>query len=83
MMLEAGEVLEHFQWKSEKEIEVYVKKHASDIAEELADVLSYILLLCHELNIDLIKSAYKKMEQNGRKYLVTKSKGNATKYTKL
>ena len=40
LSLEASEVLEHFQWKSEKEIEEYVKTHKDEIGEELADVFN-------------------------------------------
>jgi dCTP diphosphatase len=81
MTLEATEVLEHFQWKNKEEIEDYVKKNKDKIAEEMADVLSWILIMSHDLKIDIIKSAYKKIKQNSKKYPISKAKGNAKKYT--
>jgi NTP pyrophosphatase (non-canonical NTP hydrolase) len=83
LALEAAEVLEHFQWKSESEIKAYIASNKSEIGEELADVFNWILLLSHDLNIDILKAAEEKIEINGKKYPVEKSKGKATKYTKL
>jgi len=45
LVLEATEVMEHFQWKNETEIENYIKENKDSIAEELADVLYWVLLL--------------------------------------
>lgn len=83
LALEAAEVLEHFQWKSEEAVKKYIQEHKDDIAEELADVLIYLLVLAHELDVDLIKSAEKKILKNELKYPVSKAKGKATKYDKL
>ncbi|HCB35761.1 MAG: nucleotide pyrophosphohydrolase [Candidatus Taylorbacteria bacterium RIFCSPHIGHO2_02_49_25] len=83
LSLEAAEVLEHFQWKSEKEIEKYVKTHKDEIGEELADVFNWVLLLSHDLGIDIISASAKKIEKNALKYPVSKSKDKNTKYTKL
>ena len=81
--LEASEVLEHFQWKSEKEIEKYIKTNKDEIAEELADVLNYLLLTAHDLNIDLVDALNKKIDKSESKYPVEKAKGTHTKYNKL
>lgn len=83
LTLEASEVAEHFLWKNEKEIEEYVKKHRQDIGEELADALYCVMLLAHDLNIDIIKVAEKKLLKNAKKYPVKKAKGNHLKYTDL
>lgn len=83
LALEAAEVLEHFQWKSEAEIEKYVKTNKDEIAEEMADVLNYLLIMAHDLNIDIIKAEEKKVTKNESKYPVEKAKGNAKKYTEL
>lgn len=83
LMLEAGEVAEHFQWKNEKEIEAHIKKHRQDIGDELADTLYWVLLLAHDLNIDVIKAAESKLAKTAKKYPVKKAKGNHTKYTEL
>lgn len=83
MILEAGEVLEHFQWKSKKEIEKYVKENKDDIAEEIADVGMYLFELADNLGIDLKTAMLKKLDKNNKKYPVEKAKGKHTKYNKL
>ena len=81
LSLEAAEVLEHFQWKSKEEIEKYVKENKEHIEEELSDVLYWVLLISHDLDIDIIKALMKKMKKNEEKYPVEKAKGRHTKYT--
>lgn len=83
LSLEAAEVLEHFQWKSKEEVEEYVKNNKNEIGKELADVFYWVLLMSHDLKIDLVNSFDKKMEENNKKYTIKKSKGNHTKYNKL
>lgn len=83
LSLEASEVLEHFQWKNEKEIEEYVKTNKNEIAEELADVFNYLLLMAHDLDIDLVEAEEKKLEKSEKKYPTDKARGNHTKYDKL
>jgi NTP pyrophosphatase (non-canonical NTP hydrolase) len=61
----------------------YVVDSKEEISEELADVLYWVLLMSHDLNIDILKSLEKKIKKNESKYPVEKSKGNHTKYTKL
>lgn len=82
LSLEASELLELFQWKTETEAEALVHNKRR-IAEELADVLYWVLLISHDFGIDLVSAFRKKMNQNKRKYPVPKSKGKATKYTRL
>ncbi|HCJ52685.1 MAG TPA: nucleotide pyrophosphohydrolase, partial [Candidatus Kerfeldbacteria bacterium] len=55
----------------------------SEIGEELADVLYWILTMSHDLGIDLEKAFEGKMEKNAKRYPVAKAKGKATKYTNL
>ncbi len=81
--LEAGEVLEHFQWKNREEIDQYIKTHKDEIGEELADVLYWVLLLSHDLEIDIADALEKKIGKNELKYPVDKAKGKHTKYDKL
>ncbi|MEI8249039.1 MAG: nucleotide pyrophosphohydrolase [Candidatus Taylorbacteria bacterium] len=83
LVLEATEVMEHFQWKNKEEMEEYVKTHKGEIAEELADTLYWILLMSHDLNIDILDALEKKIEKNESKYPVDKAKGKHTKYTEL
>ncbi len=83
LILEASELLEHFQWKSEEEVKKHIREHRVDIANELADVFNWILLIAHDLNIDLIQASLKKINKNKQKYPVKKSKGKYTKWTNL
>ena len=83
LTLEAVEVLEHFQWKNEKEIKEYIKEHKNEIGEELADVFNWILLLSHDVGIDILKAVNHKMKVNAKKYPIKKSKGKHTKYNKF
>lgn len=81
--LEAAEVLEHFLWKTNEEVTEYLRTNKSDIGEELADALYYILLMAHDLNIDLPVTFDEKMAKNEGKYTIAKAKGNHKKYTEL
>ncbi len=83
LVLEATEVMEHFQWKNTEEMKEYVKKNKQAISEELADVMYWVLLLSHDLSIDIEKALERKIEINNQKYPVKKSKGKHTKYTEL
>lgn len=83
MVLEAGEVMEHFQWKNKEEIEKYIKTNKAEIGEELADVLYWVLLMGHDLKIDVSEALKKKILKNEEKYPVEKAKGRHTKYNKL
>ena len=83
LLLEAAEVLEHFQWKSKEEMDSYIVSNKADIAEELADVLYWILLLSKDMEIDLVDAFDKKLVKNAKKYPVEKAKGKHTKYNAL
>ena len=74
--IEAGELLECFQWDNEKYNE-------EDVEEELADVMNYCLQMCLVLKVDPIEIINKKMDKTEEKYPVSKAKGVATKYDKL
>ncbi len=81
LSLEAGEVMEHFQWKTEAEIRKYLKTNKKDIADELADVLWCDILLANKLGIDLVDAIRTKMIENSKKYPIEKAKGKHNKYT--
>jgi len=83
LVLEATEVMEHFQWKSKEEIEKYIKTNKDEIGEELADVLYWVLLMSYDLKIDVLEALEKKILKNEEKYPVEKAKGRHTKYNKL
>ncbi len=83
LVLEATEVMEHFQWKSKEEMVEYVVEAKGEIGEELADVLYWVLLMSHDLEIDVLGALDEKMKKNEAKYPVEKAKGKHTKYNKL
>lgn len=83
LMLEAAELIEHFQWKNPQEVEEYSKKAKGKIAEEIADITKYLLLLAYDLKLDISKIVLAKMRQDGKKYPVSKAKGTAKKYIDL
>lgn len=68
LICEAAEVVEHFKYHNEKDMQKYVKKHKEEIADELSDVLHWILLMSYDLKIDIVKSFEKKMKKNTKKY---------------
>jgi NTP pyrophosphatase (non-canonical NTP hydrolase) len=83
LSLEAAEVLEHAQWKTEAELEKYLKTHREHVADELADVLHVLLLVAEHCKIDLAKAFDAKMKKNRAKYPVEKARGSAKKYHEL
>jgi dCTP diphosphatase len=83
LLLEASEFLEHFQWKNETEVADHIREKKSAVSEELADVLYWVLLISHDLDISLDSALRAKIEQNRLKYPVEKAKGKHTKYTSL
>ncbi len=83
LVLEATEVMEHFQWKNSEEMQKHLTEHGAEVGEELADVLYWILLMGHDFNIDVLEALEKKISKNESKYPVEKAKGVHTKYTEL
>ena len=73
--IEAGELLECFQWNNQ-----YNKE---EVCDELADVMTYCIDLSEKLGVDLETIILNKLEKNKLKYPVDKAKGNNTKYNKL
>lgn len=85
IVIEASELLEQFLWKSHEEAEDYLKneKNKGEIADELADILTFTIELTDNLGLDIEKIIEEKFKKNAEKYPIDKSKGNSTKYTKL
>lgn len=78
--LEAAELLEAFQW-SGSDVEVPEKRDR--IAEELADVLIYCVLMADRLGFDTADIMLDKLRKNAEKYPVEKARGVSSKYTEL
>jgi len=67
MILEASELLEHFQWLSGDEV-LANQKIKDAIGEEMSDVLWWLVNLGARLDIDVAHAFEKKMEKNAKKY---------------
>ena len=80
MSLEAAELLELFQW-SGTDLECAGKR--DKLREELADILSYCILMADVCGLDLDEIMNEKVTKNEAKYPVEKARGNAAKYTEL
>lgn len=83
--LEAAELLELTQWKSDAEVATLPTDAAGReaLADECADVLLYLLLIAERAGIDLEAAARAKLLKNARKYPVDKARGSSRKYTQL
>lgn len=73
--IEAGELLEVFQWNGEAD--------DARVHEELADVLTYCLLLADKIGADPQQLVIDKLEQTRAKYPTEKARGRSEKYDRL
>ncbi|AWB89675.1 nucleotide pyrophosphohydrolase [Salinibacterium hongtaonis] len=73
--IEAGELLECFQWGAEGE--------PDRVRQELADVLTYCLLLADRIGVDADTIVLEKLDITRQKYPVEKSRGRSEKYDQL
>ena len=81
LVLEATEFLEHTQWKNGEELDAYIQEHKEELGDELADVLYWVLLIAHDLDIDLIEAHHRKLKKTAEKYPVEQARGRKDKYT--
>lgn len=73
--IEAGELLEHFQWNNSFKLE--------EVSDELADIMIYCLYMADALNVSMENIINTKIKKNKNKYPIEKSKGNSKKYTEF
>ncbi|MFM0647200.1 nucleotide pyrophosphohydrolase [Paraburkholderia bryophila] len=83
--IEAGELLETIQWKTDSEVDALLldPKRKKHLEHECADVFIYLMLVAHTAGFDLVDAAMEKVALNEERYPVEKSKGTATKYSEL
>ena len=81
LMVEVAELMEHFQWLTESQSGALEDKHKPAVAEELADVLLYLVRLSDKLGVDLLEAALHKIEKNAAKYPADKVRGSSKKYS--
>jgi len=77
---EVGELLEHFQWLTEKQSANLSADAKDAVALEMADVLLYLVRLADKLDIDLGAAAVRKIGLNAVKYPVERFRGSSRKY---
>jgi NTP pyrophosphatase (non-canonical NTP hydrolase) len=83
LSIEAAELNEIFLWKNGEEVKAIEQADRQKIADELADVMVYAMMLAHRNGFDVEQIIMEKMQKNGEKYPVDKAKGNSKKYTDL
>jgi len=81
--IEAAELMEHFLWSDGTEPALPDPARRALIAQEIGDVLIYLVRLGKVLDIDLVAAATDKLALNRDKYPIEKAKGRATKYLNL
>lgn len=81
MIVEAAELVEHFQWETEQESRELTTEKREQVSHELADTFVYLLRIAEVLNIDLIEAANAKIILNAKKYPIEKARGSNAKYT--
>lgn len=75
IVIEAGELLECFQWSEEAD--------AARVQEELADVLTYCVLLADRLGVEPDAIVLEKLLKTREKYPIDKARGRSAKYDAL
>ena len=83
LVVEAAELLEPFQWLSEADSRTLPPDKLQAVADEMADVLLYLVQLSSALQVDLLAAARAKLAHNALKYPVDRAHGNARKYDEL
>lgn len=82
LAIEAAELMEHFQWLTPAESAALPAARRREVAQEIADVLIYLVRLSDVLGIDALSAAFSKLPVNARKYPVARARGSAVKYSR-
>lgn len=81
LIVEAAELVEHFQWLTEEQSRSLEQKQLDKVKEELADIQIYLIRIADKLNVDLMGVVSKKIDSNAKKYPLEKVRGSSKKYT--
>ena len=68
LSVEVSELVEHFQWLTQEQSRNLNKVQLADVAEEMADIQIYLLMLADKLHIDLPTEVDRKIIKNAEKY---------------
>jgi dCTP diphosphatase len=83
---EVGELVAELQWLSDAQISAELAPDDAlnlRLANEMADVLLYLVRLADVAGIDLLGAAARKLAINTKNYPVNLARGTATKYDRL
>lgn len=80
---EAGELMQHFVWQQDDQIEERVERRREEIASEVADVAILLFEFADNLGFKLGDVMQAKIANNDVRYPVEKSRGNNLKYSEL
>ena len=80
LTVEAAELLEIFQWRSEAASGSLPADELQHAAEEIADVQIYLARIADVLGIDIAAAVADKLEANRLKYPAAQVRGSAGKY---
>ncbi len=84
LVTEASELLEIFRFQSDQQVaELFNGPRRSDIEDEMADVLFFLLRMAQRYDVDLSAALKSKMKKNEEKYPVEKAKGSNKKYNQF
>ena len=83
--IEAAELQERFLWKTDAEVDQDLADavRRAGVAEEIADVVMFAMLLADRVGIDLAEAITAKLAANAAKYPVHLARGSARKYSEL
>lgn len=80
MSVEAAELMEHFQWRTQEESRNLDRETREKIKQEIGDVLVYLVRLANQVGVDPVQAAEEKISLNETRYPENKVKGSAKKY---
>lgn len=81
LAVEVSELMEIFQWLTETESRDLAEEESAAVAQEMADVLIYLVRLADVCDVDLLNAAAQKMQSNAAKYPAKRVRGHAKKYS--
>lgn len=81
LAIEAAELMEHFQWLTHEQSDELLKDPSAreEVADEMADILSFLLSLANATDIDLAAAFEAKRKKNDARYPADQVRGNYRK----
>ena len=81
LIVEAAELLEHFQWLTPEQSESLDEDRRREVELEMADIFIYLMRMCERLDVDLLEVVEEKIKLNEEKYPADKVRGSSKKYS--